>query len=148
MGFSAGGHLASTAGTHFNKSYIDNPKGTSLRPDFMILVYPVISMTDNLTHKGSRAYLLGDNPDAGLIKLFSNEQQVLHTTPDTFLILAGDDTVVKPENSIEFYNSLTNCGIKAEMHIYREGEHGFLEKPSFQEWFGRICSWMKSCSLL
>jgi acetyl esterase/lipase len=148
MGFSAGGHLAATAGTHFDTSFIENPKGTSLRPDFMILVYPVISMTDSLTHKGSRGYLLGEDPGPDLIRQFSNEMHVTSSTPEAFLILSGDDTVVRPENSLVFYNALVKCGVRSEMHIYREGEHGFLEKPPFSEWFGRICFWMKTCNLL
>jgi acetyl esterase/lipase len=144
MGFSAGGHLASTAGTHFNKVLIENKKGISVRPDFMILVYPVISMSDSLGHLGSREYLLGKNPSEQQLRLFSNELQVEKSTPPAFIILAGDDTVVKPENSFRFYNALKMNGVSAEMHIYSSGEHGFLKTPTFEEWFGRCCFWMKS----
>jgi len=148
MGFSAGGHLASTAGTHFEKPLIDNEQGTSLRPDFMILVYPVVSMLDSLGHMGSREYLLGKNPSKELIRLFSNELQVSKNTPPAFLILAGDDTVVKPENSYRFYEEMKRNGVSAEMHVYSSGEHGFLKTPPFEEWFGRCVFWMKSNGLL
>jgi len=148
MGFSAGGHLASTAGTHFTKALIDNPKGTSLRPDFMILVYPVISLEDSLCHAGSRENLIGKNPSESLIRYFSNDQQVNSSTPPAFLILSGDDSVVKPDNSLLFWNALRKNGIRSEMHIYEKGEHGFLKEPAFDEWFGRICFWMRSSGLI
>jgi len=144
MGFSAGGHLASTAGTHFDKALIENKNGISLRPDFMILVYPVVSLSDSLGHIGSREYLLGKNPSEKQIRLFSNELQVGKSTPPAFIILAGDDTVVKPENSFRFYNALKLNGVSAEMHVYSSGEHGFLKTPPFDEWFGRCAFWMKS----
>jgi acetyl esterase/lipase len=144
MGFSAGGHLASTAGTHFNKNYIENIKGTSLRPDFMILVYPVISFSDTLGHLGSRENLLGKAPSEQQVLLFSNDRQVSVNTPPAFMILAGDDSVVKPENSLAFYSALKRNGIPAEIHIYQEGEHGFISEPPFDEWFGRCCFWMET----
>jgi acetyl esterase/lipase len=144
MGFSAGGHLASTAGTHFENALIDNTKGTSLRPDFMILVYPVISLADSLGHIGSREYLLGKTPAEKQIRYFSNELQVTKTTPPAFIVLAGDDTVVKPDNSLRFYDALRMNGVPSEMHIYSSGEHGFLKTPPFEEWFGRCCFWLKN----
>ena len=144
MGFSAGGHLAATAGTHFENGYIENKHEINLRPDFMILVYPVISMADSLGHMGCREYLLGKDPPEKQITLFSNQLHVGNNTPPAFLILAGDDSVVKPENSIIFYDALRKNGIHAEMHIYETGEHGFLKEPPFEEWFGRCCYWMKS----
>ena len=144
MGFSAGGHLASTAGTHFDKILTGSASGISVRPDFMILVYPVISLSDSLGHIGSREYLLGKDPSDKQIRLFSNELQVTKSTPPAFIILAGDDTVVKPENSLKFYDALKINGVVAEMHIYSLGEHGFLKTPPFEEWFGRCCFWMKS----
>jgi len=125
MGFSAGGHLASTASTHFEKSYIQNPKNISLRPDFSILGYPVISMTDSLAHMGSRENLLGKNPSEDLIKEFSNELQVTKNTPPTFLVLADDDNGVTPENSIKYYEALLKNHVPAEMHIFQNGGHGF-----------------------
>ena len=125
MGFSAGGHLASSASTHFEKSYIDNPKNISLRPDFSILGYPVISMTDSLAHMGSRENLIGKNPSEDLIKEFSNELQVTKNTPPTFLVLADDDNGVNPENSIKYYEALLKNHVPAEMHIFQNGGHGF-----------------------
>ncbi len=144
MGFSAGGHLASTAGTHFKEALIENREDISLRPDFMILVYPVISFSDSLTHFGSREYLLGSHPSEKQISYFSNELHTDQGTPHTFLILAGDDTVVNPGNSIAFYEALRRNRVAAEIHIYETGEHGFLKKPPFDEWFGRCTFWLKS----
>lgn len=148
MGFSAGGHLAATTGVHFDKPVIDNPKKTSLRPDFMILVYPVISLTDSLGHRGSRDRLLGSSPSEEHIKFFSNEFQVKMDTPPTFITHAGDDSVVPVENSLVFYKSLTEKNIPSELHIYQKGEHGYLHRPSFQEWFGRCESWMRESGML
>ncbi|MGN6530358.1 MAG: alpha/beta hydrolase [Ginsengibacter sp.] len=125
MGFSAGGHLASTASTHFEKSYIDNPKNISLRPDFSILGYPVISFIDSIAHLGSRQNLVGKNPSENLIKDFSNELQVTKNTPPAFLFLAGDDNVVNPENSIKYYEALSKNHVPSEMHIFQNGGHGF-----------------------
>ncbi|GGC02796.1 alpha/beta hydrolase [Dyadobacter sediminis] len=144
MGFSAGGHLASTAGTHYDSTFIENPRKTSLRPDFMILVYPVISLSDKIGHKGSGTNLLGKTPSAENIKYFSNELQVSKKTPPTFLTHAGDDTVVPVSNSIKFYEALNTHGVPADMHIYSKGEHGYLKTPAFQEWFGRCLQWMQS----
>jgi acetyl esterase/lipase len=143
MGFSAGGHLAATAGTHFDKALIDNKKGTSLRPDFMILIYPVISFMDSVGHMGSREYLIGKTPTDEQIRYFSNEYHVSKSTPPTFLTAAGDDSVVPLNNSLFFYNALKKNSIPSEMHIYSAGEHGFLKQPPFEEWFGRCCYWMK-----
>lgn len=143
MGFSAGGHLASTAGTHFEKSYIPNPKKTSLRPDFMILVYPVISMKDEITHKGSRTNLLGEPVTPEDILLFSNELHVNKDTPPTWLAHAGDDTVVPVENSIRFYQALIQNKIPAEMHLYPKGNHGFVLKLPTKKWMQPLFEWMK-----
>jgi acetyl esterase/lipase len=143
MGFSAGGHLASTASTHFNKDYIDNPNHTSLRPDFSILGYPVISM-DGLAHSGSRDNLLGKNPSKEMITNFSNELQVTKDTPPTFLVLAGDDNGVNPENSIKYYEALLKNHVPAELHVYQNGGHGFgtriLEKNN--NWMDVLRVWM------
>jgi len=144
MGFSAGGHLAATAATHFEKSFIENKKGTSLRPDFMILIYPVISFTDSVGHVGSREYLLGKSQDAEKIRFFSNEYHVNKSTPPAFITLAGDDKVVPEANSLIFYSALRKNGVPASMHIYSSGDHGFLKQPSFEEWFGRCSFWIKS----
>jgi acetyl esterase/lipase len=143
MGFSAGGHLASTASTHFNKDYIDNPNHTSLRPDFSILGYPVISM-DTLAHSGSRDNLLGKNPSKEMITNFSNERQVTKDTPPTFLVLANDDNGVNPENSIKYYEALLKNHVPAELHVYQNGGHGFgtriLEKND--NWMDVLRIWM------
>ena len=143
MGFSAGGHLASTAGTHFDKSYIPNDENISLRPDFMILVYPVISMKDEITHNGSRNNLLGKNPEDERIALFSNELHINENTPPTWLTHAGDDTVVPVENSILFYKELIRNKVPAEMHLYPKGNHGFVLKLSVDEWMRPLFEWMR-----
>ncbi|MDH4089264.1 MAG: alpha/beta hydrolase [Cyclobacteriaceae bacterium] len=145
-GFSAGGHLASTAGTHFNKVLIDNPEKTSVRPDFMILLYPVISFTDSLGHTGSRNNLIGKSPSQELIKLYSNELQVTKQTPPTFIVHAGDDASVKVENSLRFYESLKKNGVLAELFIYPKGGHGFglVNPTSPDRWMDRCLDWMKS----
>lgn len=121
-GFSAGGHLASTLGTHFD---------ASCRPDFMILYYPVISMKPGITHNGSRSNLLGKNPDSAAEKLFSNEEQITKQTPPTLLILSDDDKAVPPLNSTLFYNSLKSNNIPATMYIFPSGGHGFGFRSTF-----------------
>src|SRR5690606_27437260 len=141
MGFSAGGHLAASAATHFETSYIDNPKNTSLRPDFQILVYPVISMTSELTHGGSRDALLGKNPTKEDIQLFSNEQQVKANTPPAYLTHTADDTTVDVDNSIVYFESLRHNKVDAEMHIYTKGGHGFIFRH--QGWMDPLFAWMK-----
>ncbi|SKC15794.1 alpha/beta hydrolase [Dyadobacter psychrophilus] len=144
MGFSAGGHLASTAGTHFETRYLDEAGKTSLRPDFIILVNPVVSFNDSTGHIGSRDNLLSKNAGAEKIRLFSNELQVTKATPPAFLVHSGADVVVPVSNSIEFYKALNKNGIPAALHIYSKGEHGFLTYPAFEEWFGRVIEWMKT----
>ena len=148
MGFSAGGHLASTAGTHFDKSYIPNDENISLRPDFMILIYPVISMKDGLTHKGSMNNLLGNTPDAEMIALFSNELHVDKNTPPTWLTQTGDDAVVPVENSILFYQALVRNKVLAEMHLYPSGNHGFVLKLPVDEWMQPLFEWMKKTNFM
>ncbi|MCF8453072.1 MAG: alpha/beta hydrolase [Pedobacter sp.] len=148
MGFSAGGHLASSAGTHYDARIIENPKNIDLRPDFMVLVNPVISFTDEIGHIGSRNNLLGKTPSVEKINFFSNELHVNQSTPQTFLVHTADDTVVSPENSFRFYYALRKNKVNTELHIYSEGEHGFLKKPVFEEWFGRAVNWMKDRNLI
>ena len=143
MGFSAGGHLVSTAGTHFDKSYIPNDEKISLRPSFMILVYPVISMKDELTHIGSRSNLLGKSPEAGKILFFSNELHVHPNTPQTWITHTGDDKVVTVENSIRFYQELNRNGVAAEMHLYPKGNHGFVLNMPTLEWMEPLFKWIK-----
>jgi len=147
MGFSAGGHLASTAGTHFNKSYIPNPENISLRPDFLILIYPVISMKDGMTHGGSRNNLLGKSPSEEQIALFSNELYVTAQTPPTWLTHTGDDTVVPVENSIRFYQELIRNKVPAEMHLYPKGNHGFILHMNPEEWMLPLFDWLKTSEI-
>ena len=128
MGFSAGGHLASTTGTHFDpgdEDANDPIDRQSSRPDFMVLVYPVISFTEPFTHVGSRVNLLGKDADAELIEKFSSEKQVTPKTPPTFLVHGTNDHVVPVENSIAMYAALRKANVPAEMHIYTDGPHGF-----------------------
>ncbi|HTN05880.1 alpha/beta hydrolase [Agriterribacter sp.] len=148
MGFSAGGHLASTAGTHYREALIENTKGVSLRPDFMLLINPVISFTDSIGHTGSRNNLLGDAPTEKQICLYSNELQVDKTTPPSFLVHSNADSVVPVANSLSFYSALQHNGVTTGLHIYAKGEHGFLTAPSFDEWFGRCIYWMKEMELM
>jgi acetyl esterase/lipase len=153
-GFSAGGHLASTAATHFDKGKSDavNPvEKVSCRPDFAVLVYPVITFNELWGHMGSRENLIGKNHDLKLIRYFSNELQVTSETPPAFLILADDDKGVPPRNSIEFYTALKEKGVSAELHIFREGGHGFgmnkTDKPH-DLWPQMLIDWMKAEKLL
>ncbi len=150
IGFSAGGHLASTLGTHFNKSFVTNPKNISLRPDFMILVYPVINLSDSLMHKGSRDNLLGMQPDKEQIDYFSNDKQVNATTPPTMLIHASDDKAVKVGNSLRFYEALVHNNVSAEMHIYPGGGHGFGIRPNRapDHWTDRVAHWLKTLKFI
>lgn len=144
MGFSAGGHLASTLGTHFKEAKIANDKNVSLRPSFMILVYPVISFQDDICHKGSRESLLGKEPAADKVQLYSNELQITNETPPTFLVHASDDDVVVSANSIKFYENLLDHHVPAELHIYQRGGHGFglHNKTTKDDWFERCKNWM------
>jgi len=150
MGFSAGGHLASTAATHFQHSYIENPGNVNLRPDFAILIYPVISFQDNIGHIGSRDQLIGKNPPKKLIDSFSNEMQVTAQTPATFLVQATDDNVVPVMNSVSFYETLFKYKIPAEMHIYKGGGHGFgMHNPTNKgDWMQLCKNWMDSMGWL
>jgi acetyl esterase/lipase len=142
MGFSAGGHLAATAGTHYKWPAIDNPEAKNLRPDFLILVYPVITFAEPFCHAGSRDNLLGSPASQDKINRYSNEQHVDDTTPPAFLTHGSDDTVVPVANSLVFYEALRKRHIAAELHIYANGEHGYMEKPPFDEWFGRCLYWL------
>lgn len=142
IGFSAGGHLASTLGTHFEKNYLGDTSNVDLRPDFMILVYPVISMTDKLTHMGSRDALLGKNPSAAQIQEFSNELHVTERTPPTLLLQASDNTMVDVDNSVMFYEALHHHNVSAQMVLFRQGEHG-LFLITREEWLGIVYKWME-----
>ena len=148
MGFSAGGHLAASEGTHFDHALIENKDNINLRPDFMILISPVISFTDRIGHIGSRDNLLGKSPSQEEIRFFSNENNVSLATPPTLMIHAGDDSVSPVANSLEFYEALRKNTVPAELHIYHKGGHDISCHDSslvpFEEWFGRCQNWMKS----
>lgn len=146
MGFSAGGHLASSGATHFKNAVISNDKNISLRPSFSILVYPVISFADSITHMGSRTNLLGKNPSAEKISYWSNELQVNPQTPPTFIVHASDDKAVLPANSINYYMALLKNKVPAEMHIYQNGGHGFgmNNKTTTEKWMERLKNWLVS----
>jgi len=143
MGFSAGGHLAATVATHFQKAVIENQNNTNLRPDFLILVYPVISMQDGLTHHDSRENLLGKNPAKETIDLYSNELQVDGNTPPAYITHAGDDKLVDVDNSIVFYEKLRHSNVSAELLIYPKGGHGFIFGLPVDDWMGPIYKWMQ-----
>jgi len=144
MGFSAGGHLASTMGTHYTSALIPNASHTNLRPDFLILIYPVISFNDSVGHRGSRDQLIGKNPSPEQIQNYSNELQVTDSTPPAFLVHASDDKAVNPQNSIGFYEALLKKHIPAELHMYQTGGHGFgmFIKNSKDLWMERCRNWM------
>jgi len=148
-GFSAGGHLASTAGTHFdsgNPSAADAIDRVSSRPDFMILAYPVISLMMPYVHQGSLRNLLGENPDPQLVASLSNETQVTPQTPPTFLFHTTSDSGVPVENSVLFYLALRRAGVPAEMHLYEQGPHGVglaLFDPILSAWSRQLEPWMR-----
>ena len=142
IGFSAGGHLASTEATHFKISLIENSRNTSLRPDFQILVYPVISMQDKLTHPDSRSKLLGQNPSKETMDQFSNELQADENTPPAYITHAADDKLVDVDNSIEYFEKLRHHNVPVEMHIYPKGGHGFIFKQ--EGWMTPIFKWIES----
>jgi len=133
MGFSAGGHLASTAGTHFDQG---DPKAkdpierVGCRPDFMILCYPVIALGEPYTHRGSQRNLLGEDAGAELVRSLSNEKQVTAETPPTFLFHTDEDSGVPAENSIYFYLALRRAKVPAELHVFRKGRHGLGLAPN------------------
>ena len=149
MGFSAGGHLASTAGTHFDPGdpgAIDPVDRLSSRPDFMILVYPVVTFSHEFMHSGSMKALLGEDPSDELIREYSNELHITGDTPPTFLIHASDDKGVPVKNSIIFYEALIKNNVPAELHIYPEGGHGFslaIGKPHLENWPERCMEWLE-----
>jgi acetyl esterase/lipase len=155
LGFSAGGHLASSAGTHFDygfKNPADAIDAESCRPDFMILVYPVITMSDPYTHGGSRRNLLGSDADPKLVASMSNEKQVTAKTPPTFLAHTSEDNAVPPQNSVMFYEALIKNKIPAELHIYEKGRHGLgmnqEPKLPFSSWTTRCAAWMDGRGIL
>ena len=153
MGFSAGGHLASTAGTHFDNgdaNAADSVDRLTSRPDFMILMYPVISMSKTYMHQGSRNNLIGANPDSALAKYYSNDLQVTKETPPTFIVHAYNDAAVSVRNSLLFYNALIENGVNASLHIFPQGGHGIrlYDNPGSTElWTNLLELWLKEMHL-
>lgn len=154
MGFSAGGHLASTAGTHFDQGDADaeDPiERVSCRPDFMILCYPVVAFDEPYTHYGSQRNLIGENPDPELVRSLSNEKQVTAETPPTFLFHTDEDTAVPSENSVYFYLALRKAKVPAELHVFRTGRHGLglaRDVPGTKAWPQCCREWMRGRGLL
>lgn len=138
MGFSAGGHLASTLGTQFD---------SNTRPNFMALIYPVISMQEAITNMESRKNLIGENPSDELIERYSNELQIKTDTPPTFILHSSDDKAVPVANSLRFYENLLEKNITVEMHIYPSGGHGYglaIGKGNLSSWPERLINWIQS----
>lgn len=154
LGFSAGGHLTSTAGTHFD---MGDPSASTVidrqssRPNFMVLIYPVVTMERDYTHGGSRHFLLGDSPDQELVDYLSNEKQVTEQTPPTFIVHGSNDTAVPVQNSLQFYQALLEHDVPAEMHLFEDGPHGFglaPDDPELSVWPELCEHWMRSRGLI
>ncbi len=148
-GFSAGGHLTATAGTHFdagNSSSADPIEQEGSRPDFLILAYPVITLEAPYAHVGSRQYLLGENPDPAVVQSLSAELQVTKDTPPSFLFATTDDGTVPVMNSVMFYSALVKAGVPAEMHLFQHGRHGSglgVGNPALSVWPDLLIKWMR-----
>ena len=153
-GSSAGGHLASTVGTRFDtgiKESKDPLEWVSCRPDFMLLLYPVITFRESFGHMGSRKNLIGEGNDWKMVEKYSNELHVTPDTPPAFLVLADDDTAVPPRNSVEFYLALKKDGVPAEMHIFQQGGHGFgMTKKDLpaDQWPNLFYDWLKASKII
>jgi acetyl esterase/lipase len=154
MGFSAGGHLASTVSTHFDAGRADSDDAVerqSCRPDFSVLAYPVISFTADFSHRGSARNLLGENPDPELLASLSNETRVTAETPPTFLFHTGEDKGVPVQNSLVYYRALVEHGVPAELHVYQNGPHGVGLAPGdpvLSTWKERLAAWLKGNGFL
>jgi acetyl esterase/lipase len=149
VGFSAGGHLASTLATHFDQGApesTDPVERQSSRPDFAVLAYPVITMDSSFTHHNSRTRLLGEHPSPELVRLLSNETQVTRETPPTFIVAASDDRTVPVRNSLRYYEALTSAGVPAELHVFERGRHGFglaPDDPVLRRWPELCAAWLR-----
>jgi len=154
MGFSAGGHLASSASTHADAGKADAADPidrASSRPDFTVLAYPVISMVEAFTHKGSRENLLGVDPDPELARSLSSETQVTASTPPAFLFHTNADTSVPAENAVAYFLALRKAGVTAELHVFRNGPHGVglaQEDPALAEWPRLLANWLRASGFL
>jgi acetyl esterase/lipase len=146
IGFSAGGHLASTLSTHWADKVYSLTDTTSARPDFSILIYPVITFDASFTHMGSRTNLIGKDPSAEMIGKYSNELQVNEKTPPAFLVHSADDKAVPVKNSIEYYNSLQKFSIPSELHIFQKGGHGYgmsADRGTQSAWPAMCINWLR-----
>lgn len=154
MGFSAGGHLASSASTHpqaGRPDAVDPIDRVGSRPDFAVLAYPVISFVEPFTHEGSKTNLLGEHPDPALARSLSSEKQVTASTPPSFIYHTNADTVVPVENAVAYFLALRNAGVPAEMHIFRNGPHGTglaQQEPALAEWPRLLANWLRVSGFL
>jgi acetyl esterase/lipase len=154
MGFSAGGHLASSASTHVEEGKADATDPVdrvSSRPDFAVLGYPVISFVEPFTHQGSKTNLLGENPDPALARSLSSETQVTASTPPTFIYHTNADTVVPVENAVAYFLALRKAAVPAEMHVFRNGPHGSglaQQDPALAEWPRLLANWLRVSGFL
>ncbi|WP_081820708.1 alpha/beta hydrolase [Sediminibacter sp. Hel_I_10] len=150
MGFSAGGHLAATLSTQYDTIVYELEDEVSAQPNFSILVYPVISMQDDITHQGSKTNLLGDHPSEEQVMAYSNEKQVTDATPKTFLVHATDDSSVPVENSIRYYMALKSHNVPVELHLYEKGGHGFgLGRGDTNQYWPLACEqWLDAHHLI
>jgi acetyl esterase/lipase len=147
IGFSAGGHLASTLSTHYDEKVYDLKDTTSARPDFSLLIYPVISFDSAFTHMGSRKNLIGENSSDNTVKYFSNELRITEKTPPSFLVHSADDKDVPVKNSISYFEGLVKNHIKAELHVFQKGGHGYglaVNKGTESAWPDLCIRWIKS----
>lgn len=146
MGFSAGGHLASTLSTHFSEKVYETKDTTSARPDFSLLIYPVITFDSSFTHTGTRKNLIGANPSKAAVRSFSNELMINEHTPPAFLVHAADDKVVPVKNSLVYFENLVNSHVPAEIHVFQNGGHGFglaADKGTESAWPDLCLRWLK-----
>ncbi len=146
IGFSAGGHLASTLSTQFDRAVYKTKDDISAKPDFSVLVYPVISMDTTITHMGSRINLIGKNPEEQLVKQYSNELQITPQTPMTFMVHSADDGGVPVENTLNYFNALQKNKVKSEMHIFEKGGHGYgmgKKNGTQLQWPAMLLEWLK-----
>ncbi|GAB3704845.1 alpha/beta hydrolase [Spirosoma flavus] len=149
LGSSAGGHVAAMAATQFTKAFESGKDTTSLRPDFLVLCWPVVSFRPDIAHQGSVKNLLGEHPTEKQLADFSPEEHVTTATPPTFLVHAGDDPTVKFSNSIRFYEALKKVNIPAELHLYEKGGHGFGIKPDLPDsWMTQLEIWLRNRGFL
>lgn len=151
IGFSAGGHLASTISTHYADKVYDVKDNTSARPDFSLLIYPVVSMDTTITHRGTRNNLIGPDPTEKNVNRFSNEKQITRDTPPAFLVHSSDDNAVPVMNSIGYYIGLQKNKIPTELHIFQKGGHGYGLSPNGgteSSWPGLCIKWLKAMGLI